>query len=233
MKNTSMSRSYAKMIKREHKYSFRISQGIYKGLSLEASKDSNTRPTKSLVKKSFFDTVRFSMRGCIFIECFAGSGQMGFEALSLGADRVIFFEKQKEVFLRLEKNIATFKSRANDIHIDSYNMDFLLSRNILANQILRESILKNDIITSDLSYIDTDMTGRVIMYIDPPFSCRDGFQNIYMDIKIFLESLESLLECVGLIVIEMMSDVEIFDSFGMFRLCKISKFGKTSLAYFN
>lgn len=92
---------------------FNISRGKFKGLRLNLESNQTTRPTKCIVKKSFFDTMQDSINNKIFIECFAGSGQMGFEALSMGAKRAIFFELDSNAYKNLASNINIFMQKTS------------------------------------------------------------------------------------------------------------------------
>ena len=99
-------------------------------LALESN--ATTRPTKALVKKSFLDSMQWELRNCVFIECFAGSAQMGFEALSMGASGALFFEIDSKSFMLLSKNIETFRLKVDsNIFIKYYNIDFFDSLDIL------------------------------------------------------------------------------------------------------
>lgn len=71
----------------------RIIGGSLRGRRLEFSPDPRTRPMKDRVRESLFDLVGTRAVGAIAIDCFAGSGAIGFEALSRGAVRAIFCER--------------------------------------------------------------------------------------------------------------------------------------------
>jgi 16S rRNA (guanine966-N2)-methyltransferase len=71
----------------------RIIGGSLRGRRLEFSPDPRTRPMKDRVRESLFDLVGTRATGAIAIDCFAGSGAIGFEALSRGASRAIFCER--------------------------------------------------------------------------------------------------------------------------------------------
>lgn len=252
------------------KQKFAITRGIYKGLSLFLESNAVTRPTKSLVKKSFFDTMQDDIQHKIFVECFAGSGQMGFEALSMGAKKALFFEYNNHAYENLNANITIFKQKAlpylTQLHeknhtlisdtldseilqhsIYSYHADFFSSlptlnlhiekskKSLIEDEKISNFSAKNAIITRTfpLGMQQIMCNNRFILYLDPPFSCRNGFYDIYIKIANFIESFnKDLLEQVDFIIIEKMSDVDIAKNLSIFSLAKISKFGKTSLAYF-
>ena len=70
----------------------RIYSGIYKGRKLKSVNDPAVRPTTAKVKLSFFDVLQQDIREKIFLDGFAGSGNIGIEALSRGVDYVVFVD---------------------------------------------------------------------------------------------------------------------------------------------
>ena len=83
----------------------RIHSGIYKGRRLKSASDPGVRPTTAKVKLSFFDILQDQMREKIFLDGFAGSGNIGIAALSRGAEYVIFIDSLKESIQLLRHNI--------------------------------------------------------------------------------------------------------------------------------
>ena len=73
----------------------RIIGGNARGRRLEAPRGDKTRPTASRVKQTLFDVLAPRMRGCRFLDLFAGSGAVGLEALSRGAAEVVLVESDR------------------------------------------------------------------------------------------------------------------------------------------
>jgi 16S rRNA (guanine966-N2)-methyltransferase len=74
----------------------RISSGLYKGRVLRGGKSPLIRPTMSKVKLTFFDILQNEVKEKIFLDGFAGSGNIGIEALSRGAEYVVFIDDLPE-----------------------------------------------------------------------------------------------------------------------------------------
>ncbi len=55
-----------------------------------------TRPTQDIIKETLFNILQGEIPGCTMIDLFAGSGQIGIEALSRGATKVYFIDNGKE-----------------------------------------------------------------------------------------------------------------------------------------
>lgn len=67
------------------------------------------RPTSDMVRESLFNIVGGLMAGRLAIDLFAGTGALGLEALSRGAARAIFVEKDRESVGLIHRNIATLR----------------------------------------------------------------------------------------------------------------------------
>src|SRR5690606_23768091 len=76
----------------------RIITGTLKGRQLEAPLDQDIRPTADRCKESMFNIleVRKGVRGTRILDLFAGTGNLGFEAISRGAATVVSVDKSPE-----------------------------------------------------------------------------------------------------------------------------------------
>jgi len=83
----------------------RILAGRYKGRSIKTISSSSYRPTQSRIRKSLFDILG-PLDGISFLDLYAGSGIIGFEAASRGAIDVTFVENNYITIKLLHKNIA-------------------------------------------------------------------------------------------------------------------------------
>lgn len=100
----------------------RIIAGRYKVTTLYAPLGKETRPTLDRARQTLFDILMHApwagkvfMENAIVLDAFAGTGALGLEALSRGAQKAFFFEKNKQTRQFLEKNIQL--CRANSISI--------------------------------------------------------------------------------------------------------------------
>ena len=90
----------------------RITTGLYKGRQILMPE--GIRPTQDKVRKALFDILG-DIEGVSFLELFAGSGAVGFEAVSRGAKNLTLVELNRECLLVIEKNIEALKVKACDI----------------------------------------------------------------------------------------------------------------------
>ncbi len=82
----------------------RIISGKYKGKSLQGFDIDGTRPTMDRVKESVFAMIQQKVQGSVCLDLFAGSGSLGFEALSQGAKTCTFVDRNPKVLSALRKN---------------------------------------------------------------------------------------------------------------------------------
>ena len=68
----------------------RIIAGTARSLPLKTIEGMNTRPTSDKIKETLFNMLQIDVPGCYFLDLFAGSGQIGLEALSRGAASVSY-----------------------------------------------------------------------------------------------------------------------------------------------
>lgn len=86
----------------------RILAGQYKGRTIQTVSGAPYRPTQSRIRKSLFDTLG-DISGLNFLDAYAGSGIIGFEACSRGIHQLVSIEKHPKVVSLLKKNAMLFK----------------------------------------------------------------------------------------------------------------------------
>lgn len=84
----------------------RIITGTAKGKRLETLEGDATRPTSERIKEAVFSSIQFDVEGRRVLDLFAGSGQMGLEAMSRGAASVTFVDSAREAMEIVKKNAA-------------------------------------------------------------------------------------------------------------------------------
>ncbi|MBI1820786.1 MAG: 16S rRNA (guanine(966)-N(2))-methyltransferase RsmD [Nitrospirae bacterium] len=87
----------------------KISGGLEKGKHLSVLGGHDLRPTGAKVRQALFNILGDKIIHSNFLDLFAGTGAIGIEALSRGADHSTFVEKNKDHFKLLKKNIDLFQ----------------------------------------------------------------------------------------------------------------------------
>ena len=83
----------------------RIIAGTARSLPLKTIEGMDTRPTTDRIKETLFNMLQNDVPGSYFLDLFAGSGQIGLEAVSRGARYAVFVENNKKACACIEDNI--------------------------------------------------------------------------------------------------------------------------------
>lgn len=160
----------------------RVIAGIARSVPLITPKGMETRPTSDQIKETLFNMLQGYVEGFSFLDLFAGSGQIGVEALSRGAEFAAFIEKSDEAVKCIKHNVDKTKftdkalvlkmevlSGIRTLEIEKKKFDLIfmdppygqgLEESIL-NTLVSSSILDEDVIIiveaskkTDFSYVD-------------------------------------------------------------------------------
>ncbi len=93
--------------------SSRVIAGSAKGHRLELVPGDSTRPITDKVKESLFNIINQNILGATFLDLFAGTGAVGIEALSRGAQYAFFNEKNKLALKTINNNLTSTKLKQN------------------------------------------------------------------------------------------------------------------------
>ncbi|MFQ1016433.1 16S rRNA (guanine(966)-N(2))-methyltransferase RsmD [Gilliamella sp. Occ3-1] len=96
--------------------SIRIIGGKWRGRKLSVLDKQGLRPTTDRIKETLYNWLMPVIHDSDCLDCFSGSGSLGFEAASRGAQRVTLLEKDKQVAQLLIKNKQIIASDALDIY---------------------------------------------------------------------------------------------------------------------
>lgn len=91
----------------------RVITGMARGMRLETLKGDDVRPTTDKVKEAMFSILQFQIEGRRVLDLFAGSGQLGIEALSRGAAQVVFVDSSRSAAEMVRKNLLHTKLDKN------------------------------------------------------------------------------------------------------------------------
>ena len=89
----------------------RIIAGDYKGRRLQSPQDYSIRPTTDKVKEALFSILTEKIWGSRVLDLFAGTGNLGIEALSRGAETCVFTDSSRESLRLIRENIAHCKDK--------------------------------------------------------------------------------------------------------------------------
>ena len=99
----------------------RIITGSARGRKLKEPKGMDTRPTTDKVKEGLFNIIQFELEGRRVLDLFAGTGQLGLEALSRGAEHCTFVDQRREAAALVKENVklCRFEGQARVVQGES------------------------------------------------------------------------------------------------------------------
>ena len=120
----------------------RVITGKAKGIVLKTPDGLQTRPTAERVKEALFSMIQFEIPGATVLDLFAGTGQLGIEALSRGAKHAVFVDAGESACKLIRENLRKTK-------LDS-----------------QAQVIKSDY----LAYLRSSKNKFSIIFLDPPYA---------------------------------------------------------------
>ncbi len=133
----------------------RIIAGKYKGRFLKVPDSKATRPTMDKVKQALFSAIKDKPINSVCLDLFAGSGSLGIEALSRGAKKVYFIDKNVKTFKTLKENVTSIESDESKYEVLCTDYRLFLKK---------QHDLKFDLIFLDPPY-RYDINQKIIAYL--------------------------------------------------------------------
>ena len=123
----------------------RVIAGTARSLRLKTPSGMDTRPTTDRIKETLFNMLQPSIPGSIFIDLYSGSGGIGIEALSRGAEHAYFVENNKNALACITDNLKT--TGFTD----------------------RSTVLRQDVLSALRGICEKEAD---IIFMDPPYNCN-------------------------------------------------------------
>ena len=96
----------------------RVISGKARGTKLSSIESLSTRPTLDRVKESLFNIIQNNLRDAVVLDLFAGSGQLGIEALSRGADKAYLCDINRDAVKMIKQNLEKTKLKNKAVVIN-------------------------------------------------------------------------------------------------------------------
>ena len=187
----------------------RVIGGRAGGTKLVSFKGSAIRPTLDRVKESFINQVRPVMGGARFLDLFAGTGNIGIEALSQGAAKVVFVESDRKAQELIARNLEKCRfGKAGDFQGPGL-------------ELLRTAALQA------IRALDAKERCFDLVYVDPPF--REG---LYGETLLSLAN-SHLLNASSLVIVEHHRKNALLENYGRLVLVKERQIGDSCLSFFS
>lgn len=103
----------------------RVITGKARGIQLKTPDGMQTRPTADRVKEALFSIINFDVPGAKVLDLFGGTGQLGIEALSRGAESAVFVDAREDSCKIIRENLRRTKLEQQSKVIRSDYLDYL------------------------------------------------------------------------------------------------------------
>lgn len=152
----------------------RILAGAFKGRALTVPRGRSTRPLRSLARGSLFDMLTPELPGTRFLDLFAGSGAVGFEALSRGAESIVLVDSGRPALEAMRRTAKAFSVTSQVKIVGGDALRYLLTQDA--------------------------RDGFDLLYLGPPYPLYRGGERDYLN-ELF-DELAGVARPDGLVVIE-------------------------------
>ena len=133
----------------------RVIAGTFKSRLLKTREGKATRPTSDRLKETLFNLLQARLKGRRFLDCFAGSGSIGIEALSRGASHVAFIESSPRASRVISENLE--------------RLGLTPSQNYL---------LLNQTVENALKILQQAGSKFDIVFLDPPYAAAEQYPKV-------------------------------------------------------
>lgn len=133
----------------------RVISGKYKGIFLDGFDIDGTRPTMDRVKESMFAMIQDNLKDSVCLDLFAGSGSLGIEALSNGANYCYFVDNSDKIYKILKNNLSKLRNSNYSIIFKNYkqSLEEFKKNNIKFDLIILDPPYKLNLINDIIKYI--------------------------------------------------------------------------------
>lgn len=125
----------------------RVIAGTARRIQLKTPAGMETRPTTDRIKETLFNMIQSQLYDCSFLDLFSGSGAIGIEALSRGAEKTVFIDSGIEA-------IRCVKDNLKNTHLEE-----------------KAEVIKGDVLTT-LQQLNLKKEYFDIIFMDPPYRCQ-------------------------------------------------------------
>ncbi|HHT78665.1 MAG TPA: 16S rRNA (guanine(966)-N(2))-methyltransferase RsmD [Actinobacteria bacterium] len=179
----------------------RIISGKFKGRKLKGPSDLSIRPTLDRVKESIFNVLGSRIYNSSVLDLFAGSGSLGIEALSRGAETVYFIDNSFDSVKLLKENLALLKD------------------------IKEEAVIRKQDVAEFLSNFNEDIFE--VIFLDPPF--KIGKEYMIRVFNLLYNG--GIIDKNSVIIYEFFFKRDIEEEICLFNIDKVSSFGEKKVIY--
>ena len=151
----------------------RISAGEWRSRLLKFPDGDGLRPTPDRVRQTVFNWLGQELHGLSCLDLFAGTGVMGFEALSRGAKQAILIEKSRPAYQALVDNKTALKAlNAQVLNLDA--LQFMQKNQQVYDVIFVDPPYHQGLVNQVLPFVKTALSEDGLVYVEAEFALVDS-----------------------------------------------------------
>lgn len=147
----------------------RVITGSARGMTLRTLEGDNVRPTTDKVKEAVFSAIQFELEGRRVLDLFAGSGQLGIEALSRGAKDATFVDADKNAVKIVKENLTKTKLDSLACVVQTDSILFLSMTDKVFDIAFLDPPYQTGLLQKALSKIDDHIADGGVVVCEHPF----------------------------------------------------------------
>jgi 16S rRNA (guanine(966)-N(2))-methyltransferase RsmD len=183
----------------------RIIAGRFRSRKLKTLPGNRTRPTSDRLRETLFNVIGPKIEGALFLDCYAGSGAVGVEAISRGAKKACFIEAKTEAVQVILGNIESLEI--------SYN---------------EEAEVFSLGVTRAFKALETQNVRFDIVFIDPPYDATDEYDRALQWL-----GTGTLLAPDALVIAEHVKRHTLAEAYGSLHCSRTLTQGDATLSFFD
>ena len=183
----------------------RVIAGQFRSRVLSAPKGLDTRPTSDRLRETLFNVLSPRIEGSVFLDLYAGSGAVGIEALSRGAQEAIFVENAELALRTIRANLSALGIRGS-YTLEARSVTAAIKRLALANR------------TANL------------VFLDPPYAEVTEYESA---MNLLGAECRQLLAPDALVIAEHLKKLALIESYGALNRFRSLKQGDSVLSFYS
>ncbi len=182
----------------------RVIAGIYRSRILDAPRGTATRPTSDRLRETLFSVLAPRLEGARFADLYAGSGAVGIEAISRGAEHVWFAENAPDALRAIRGNLSKLKV-GGGYSVEDRSVGHLLRSLVKAGRLVD------------------------VVFLDPPYEAEEEYS---ATLGFLGREHETLLAPGALVVVEHRKKADLSERFGVLERTRVLKQGDVALSFY-
>ena len=146
----------------------RVITGSARGRNLITLEGEDVRPTTDRVKEALFSIIQFEIEGRKVLDLFSGSGQLGIEALSRGAEKAVFVDSSKKSLEVTKKNLENTGLLSGAVLINRESISYLRSVGEKFDIVLLDPPYKSGLLQKALAEMDSIVSPGGVVICEAP-----------------------------------------------------------------